>query len=1351
VPEFVEVALMRSVPEVAARLGAFPVTNDAAARLLVRLGVGVGVGVGEPDVAVPRFRAGGEPLRFADPDPGVARGADRAMHVALRYDETHELRAAGEVRRTLRAVLDRAGVRELYPTGGDVDRFDIDAYELDVDLVAIAEQAAAAVGPEPLDPRRAMSVHQALLAAYVLADDGFTHSTVVWPHLEVVGEAILSLECELLSAVVHAATKEPTAAASAAARRAGRRLLALGGDAVGDEVLVAYLASAVDRPDLEARWRHVEDGLGAPPPARVVAEKERRAELHDPGRFGAVALATRRVCQIRDATPWELGVEKAAVETADARGHLPFMSPGGEQDRLEAALADALTENEGVTVIVLRGPSGAGKSRMAFEAATAVAPDAWVIAPRTAAATAVVHDPREHPALAADPHRGVILWLDDVELHIGVDPDDADRPGLTVAHLERMRASGPARPIVVLATAGGKGYRTHREAGERVELQRLGLEIDRFIQSADVVIPVSGRVPRATVTAVLGAGAADEIAANGIGSYALRTEVLSSLYVRGDWPSHLEAPAGERREGLALADALLAWRIAVADEPVALDDAQRLWVQFRQVRDLHGPADEEAWQAALAWATATPVAHQPLVRAGGDGALDVNDHVRDVADVGAIADHLLRQQELLGHAVSDPFQVGLRLHLAAPDVALAFYRRAMEAGDERAPNNIGALISAERPDDAIVYFRRAVEQGDARGHLNLGVLLDERDPEEAQRQLRRAIAAGETAAYVLLATSIEAERPDEALALLREGAAAGDADAMFEYGKRLIRDDPPRGRQVLGLAIERGSPRAMTFVALSYLQEDRDKALELFERAGRLGDPMGYFGKANFLGQGSDADTEEIRRAQLDLYRAAADAGVAEAMFNVGVLVADQDPDESELYYERAVAEGHAGAMNNLGLRLRERDPRRAEELFRSAIAIGGDDVPESMSSLADLLVERDREEAMQLLRRAGELGDRRALFNLGGLLVATNRDEAIELLGRAVELGHEDAMVHLAHLQLEDEQENAVALLRRAAELGNANAQNYLATLLYERDEKEAGRWFQAAVENGSVDAMVNLGHRLFRTDPQQAVRLWRRAAASGSIEAAEALADVAGPDEAVEVPESTEMVNEAVRLLEQRPDHARRLMESAAELGNVTAVVNLAVLEMDRDPERARELLRMAAEAGSGRATLYLADVLAESDPAEAEALFRKAAACGEPGALTSLARHVEHSDPAEAHSIFERAADDGDPSAMLQLARILLGSDRPAAVAWLRQAAAAGSVDAMHNLGVLLWEEREREGLEWFQRASEAGSPGSSMNLGILLAGVNPEEALLYFQRAADLGDVGALEHIEALRSGDRSPER
>ncbi|MFI8164490.1 tetratricopeptide repeat protein, partial [Streptomyces microflavus] len=109
-------------------------------------------------------------------------------------------------------------------------------------------------------------------------------------------------------------------------------------------------------------------------------------------------------------------------------------------------------------------------------------------------------------------------------------------------------------------------------------------------------------------------------------------------------------------------------------------------------------------------------------------------------------------------------------------------------------------------------------------------------------------------------------------------------------------------------------------------------------------------------------------------YRRAVEAGSADAMVNLALLLAEMGRgEEAEGFYRRAVEAGHTGAMFNLAL----------------------------------LLAKTGRgEEAEGFYHRGVEAGDTRAMFNLALLLAEMGRGEEAEgFYRRAVEAGHTGAM----------------------------------------------------------------------------------------------------------------------------------------------------------------------------------------------------------------------------------------------------------------------------------------------------------------------------------------------------------
>ncbi|MEU7067302.1 hypothetical protein [Streptomyces sp. NPDC046161] len=108
----------------------------------------------------------------------------------------------------------------------------------------------------------------------------------------------------------------------------------------------------------------------------------------------------------RDASPRRLGV-RASIEVKGASGELPAYVRRDVDCSLRRALATAA---EGGGFLLLSGQSCAGKTRTLYEAVLAVLPDWWVIHPGSAD---TIRD------LAAAPTPETVLWLDELQAHLG--------------------------------------------------------------------------------------------------------------------------------------------------------------------------------------------------------------------------------------------------------------------------------------------------------------------------------------------------------------------------------------------------------------------------------------------------------------------------------------------------------------------------------------------------------------------------------------------------------------------------------------------------------------------------------------------------------------------------------------------------------------------------------------------------------------------------------------------------------------------------------------------------------------------------------------------------------------------
>jgi len=124
-------------------------------------------------------------------------------------------------------------------------------------------------------------------------------------------------------------------------------------------------------------------------------------------------------------------------------------------DRLVAAVSDEHVR--GVrSLVVISGPSKAGKSRTALEVAAGTLRDAWLLSPKSADAVAMLAKPWPPRGLGDGP---CIIWIDDIEVCAH---------GQRGLNLDAMRAFEKwKRPVIVLATQGGKGLALSESSGFR--------------------------------------------------------------------------------------------------------------------------------------------------------------------------------------------------------------------------------------------------------------------------------------------------------------------------------------------------------------------------------------------------------------------------------------------------------------------------------------------------------------------------------------------------------------------------------------------------------------------------------------------------------------------------------------------------------------------------------------------------------------------------------------------------------------------------------------------------------------------------------------------------------------------
>jgi hypothetical protein len=133
--------------------------------------------------------------------------------------------------------------------------------------------------------------------------------------------------------------------------------------------------------------------------------------------------------------------------------------------------------------------------------------------------------------------------------------------------------------------------------------------------------------------------------------------------------------------------------------------------------------------------------------------------------------------------------------------------------------------------------------------------------------------------------------------------------------------------------------------------------------------------------------------------------------------------------------------------------------------------------------------------------------------LLKTNQPKAVELFKKAANLGEPRAMIELGEIQMEDNPSESAKWFRKAADAGdtagmvNLGAMYDLGNGVIE-DYSIAAYWYRKAADAGNVDAMYNLG-RMYENgqavgvkDPIHARELYTKAAALGNAEAKAGLA---------------------------------------------------------------------------------------------------------------------------------------------------------------------------------------------------------------------------------------------------------
>ncbi len=586
----------------------------------------------------------------------------------------------------------------------------------------------------------------------------------------------------------------------------------------------------------------------------------------------------------------------------------------GELDERLAAVAAAPRGG----LVLVTGASTAGKTRALAAALGRTLPDRMLVAPPEDA------DLRPLPGWlkerAAQAPRGWVVWLDDLDRHLGASGltpalvSGLGQVGAVVAatirreHLEALRPSTTA--------AEGMGYAVLKTPPVIVERLWNPQERERARASGDERLIGAADDTRFGVAEQLAAGpllrqtwrsgpesghprgyamvaAAVGLAEAGV-SGALTREQIQAAHV-----AYLPAPPPLPEE----ADRAWAWavhqRSGLAGLLVPVDHEGRRWRAFDYLTT-QGPLPATVWRTALDIAS-----DQDLLAVG----LTANKaELYDVAEEAFLRSAKQGDDEAMFNLASLLKETGRARE------AKAWYRRAAGLDHDYAILALGLMFREEgRAKKAEAWFRRGAELGQLESMFVLGITLTDRGRiREAVPWFQRAAELGNTGSMVTLGVLAQNEKKwTVAETWFRQAADRGDSEAV-EYLTELWQETgrPAEIEIWYRQAAERGDLGSM--VELGHLLEDAGRLTEAeswFRRAAERDDldAMNFLGYLlEDVGRPTEAET---------WYRKAAERNSPSAITSLGALAEGAGRlTEAEDRYRKAAGQGYAPAVHCLGI-----------------------------------------------------------------------------------------------------------------------------------------------------------------------------------------------------------------------------------------------------------------------------------------------------------------------------------------------------------------------------------------------------------------------------------------------------
>jgi TPR repeat protein len=350
----------------------------------------------------------------------------------------------------------------------------------------------------------------------------------------------------------------------------------------------------------------------------------------------------------------------------------------------------------------------------------------------------------------------------------------------------------------------------------------------------------------------------------------------------------------------------------------------------------------------------------------------------------------------------------------------------------------------------------------------------------ATELLKKAVAAGSPSAMhalALLARDKQVQQqfalpsPKEAIELMEKAARLGHGRSCFN----------------LGMFYKLGD---------EFLTQDYRKAMEFFQRAGEAGYAPGWRSIGLMYRNGEGFPKDE--KLQTVYFLKAAEMGDPNAMCDVGYayemgIGIDKNPEKAVEWYTKGAALNHGLCCSNLGNCYSRgfgtaKNERKSFELFQKSAELKSPFGTRKLgfAYLTGVGTEKNEVEAFKCFKQAAELGDATAIFKHGQALrygwggTTKNIDESIAFYLKAAEKGNDFAM-HALGVAYRDgvgvakNPKTSFEWFLKSAKAGHAFGMRdvghaYTVGLGVEKNEAEAAAWFEKGVDQDDDYCMYRL-----------------------------------------------------------------------------------------------------------------------------------------------------------------------------------------------------------------------------------------------------------------------------------------